>query len=216
MSMQKDIIEKNQEERRRFSHRTQRQSTIAVCYGVEDRFKGQPPVYSYTEGAEFGHGRIETRTYNTYDGLEIIAHRKKWGGSMTTIEYESFIIKKSTGMCTSEKRLYVSSLPVDTPCPGAIVRNHWSIESMHRRLDVNLLQDMVKRKSAKAARNLDTIQRIVCNIFSAWKGLRKKKTDKKKGMDELMRHIEPGKEYYVVILSLNERAVPSTQNRQIA
>lgn len=56
---------------------------------------------------------------------------------MTPIEYESFIIKKSMGMCTSEKRLYVSSLPVDTPCPGAIVRNHWSIESMRWGLDVN-------------------------------------------------------------------------------
>ncbi len=47
-------------------------------------------------------------------------------------------------------------------------RNHWSIESMHWGFDVNLLQDKVKRKSAKAARNLDTIQRIVCTIFSAW------------------------------------------------
>ena len=52
-----------------------------------------------------------------------------------------------------------------------------------------LLQDKVKRKSAKAARNLDTIQRIVCTIFSAWKGRRRKKVDKKKGFAELMRHI---------------------------
>ena len=52
-----------------------------------------------------------------------------------------------------------------------------------------LLQDKVKRKSAKAARNLDTIQRIVCTIFSAWKGRRRKKADKKKGFAELMRHI---------------------------
>ena len=52
-----------------------------------------------------------------------------------------------------------------------------------------LLQDKVKRKSAKAARNLDTIQKIVCTIFSAWKGRRRKKADKKKGFAELMRHI---------------------------
>ena len=60
---------------------------------------------------------------------------------------------------------------------------------MHWGLDVNLLQDKVKRKSAKAARNLDTIQRIVCTIFSAWKGRRRKKADKKKGFAELMRRI---------------------------
>lgn len=100
---------------------------------------------------------------------------------MTIIEYKSSTIKKSTGVYTSEKRLYVSSLPADTPTPGAIVRNHWSIESMHWGPDVNLLQGKVKRKSAKAPRNLDTIQRIVCTIFPAWKGRRKKKADKKKG-----------------------------------
>ena len=60
---------------------------------------------------------------------------------------------------------------------------------MHWGLDVNLLQDKVKRKSAKAARNLDTIQRIVCSVFSIWKGLRKKRADKIKGMAELMRNV---------------------------
>ena len=108
---------------------------------------------------------------------------------MTIIEYESLTIKKSTGVRTSEKRLYVSSLSTTTPRLGAIVRNHWSIESMHWGLDVNLLQDKIKRKSSRAARNLDSIQRIVCSIFSVWRGRRKKKADKKKGMAELMRHI---------------------------
>ncbi|MCX4329623.1 MAG: ISAs1 family transposase, partial [Paramuribaculum intestinale] len=50
-------------------------------------------------------------------------------------------------------------------------------------------QDKVKRKSAKAARNLDTIQRMVYSVFSIWKGLRKKRSDKRKGVAELMRHV---------------------------
>ena len=41
-------------------------------YGVEDRLEGLTPVYTYTEGPELGHGRIETRTYRIYDGLEVI------------------------------------------------------------------------------------------------------------------------------------------------
>lgn len=188
MSMQKDIIERIRKKGGDFLIEL-KANQRSLRYGVEDRLKEHAPLYSYTEGPELGHGRIETRTYNIYDGLEIIADKEKWGGNMTIIEYKSSTIKKSTGMCTSEKRLYVSSLPTDTPRPGAIVRNHWSIESMHWQLDVNLLQDKVKRKSAKAARNLDTIQRIVCTIFSAWKGRRRKKADKKKGFAELMRHI---------------------------
>ncbi|WP_350478656.1 ISAs1 family transposase [Bacteroides acidifaciens] len=143
----------------------------------------------YTVGPELGHGRIETRTYHIYDGLEIIADRQKWGGNMTIIEYESETVRKASGVHTSEKRLYVSSLPTSTPALGALVRNHWSIESMHWALDCNLLQDRIKRKSAKAARNLDSIQRIVHSVFSIWKGLRKKRSDKRKGMAELMRYV---------------------------
>lgn len=156
---------------------------------MEDRLGGVQPVYTYVEGPELGHGRIETRTYRIYDGLEVIADKEKWGGNMTIIEYEADTVRKSTGVRTYEKRLYVSSLAADTPALGAYVRKHWSIESMHWGLDVNLLQDRIKRKAPKAARNLDTIQRIVYSVFSIWKGLRKKRSDKKKGLAELMRHV---------------------------
>ena len=59
-------------------------------------------------------------------------------------------------------------------------------------LGCNLRQDRIKRKSARAARNLDTIQRIVHSLFSIWKGLRKKRNDKKKGMAELLREVSMG------------------------
>lgn len=188
MSMQKCIIDKIRKNRGDFLIEL-KANQPSLRYGVEDRLKGHTPVYSYTEGPEFGHGRIETRTYRVFDGLDIIADKEKWGGNMTIIEYESETVKKSSGAQTSEKRLYVSSLPTSTPALGALVRNHWSIESMHWALDFNLRQDKVKRKSARAARNLDTIQRIVHSVFSIWRGLRKKRADKKKGMAELMRNV---------------------------
>ncbi|MDO4319819.1 MAG: ISAs1 family transposase, partial [Bacteroidales bacterium] len=109
--------------------------------------------------------------------------------NMTIIEYESLTIKKSTGAYATEKRLYVSSLSTNTPMFGTIVRNHWSIESMHWGLDVNLLQDKVKRKFPRSARNLDTIQRLVYSVFSIWKRLRKKRSDKNLGMAAIMRRI---------------------------
>lgn len=115
--------------------------------------------------------------------------REKWGGNLTVIEFVSDTIRKSTGAHTTERRLYVSSLPADTPRLGALVRSHWSIESMHWCLDANLLQDRVKRKSVGSARNLDTIQRIVHSVFSIWRRLRRKRSDKRRGMAELMRHV---------------------------
>ena len=122
-----------------------------------------------------------------FDGTEAIVDKEKWGGNLTIVEYESDTTKKSTGVHTYEKRIYLSSLPTSTPKMGSLIRNHWSIESMHWCLDTNLLQDKVKRKSAKAARNLATIQRIVHSLFSIWRGLRKKRSDKTRGMAELMR-----------------------------
>lgn len=188
ISMQKDIVDKIREKGGDFLIEL-KANQRALRYGVEDRIEGHSPIYSYTEGPELAHGRIETRTYRVYDGLDIIADKEKWGGNMTIIEYESLTVKKSTGAMSSEKRLYVSSIPADKPMLGAIVRNHWSIESMHWGLDFNLEQDKIKRKFPKAARNLDTIQRIVYSVFSIWKGLRKKHSDKKKGVAEIIRHV---------------------------
>lgn len=189
MSMQKDIIDKIRNNGADFLIEL-KANQRALLYGVEDRLGTCTPVITYTEGPELSHGRIETRTYRIYDGLDMIADKDKWGGNMTVIEYICDTIKKkSTSIRTSEKRLYVSSLPVHTPTLGAFVRDHWSIESMHWQLDVNLLQDKVKRKTTRSARNLDTIQRMVLAVFSIWKGLRKKRSDKRKGTAELMRYI---------------------------
>lgn len=188
MSMQKGVIDKIRGKGGDFLIEL-KANQRSLRYGVEDRLKGRPPLYSYTEGPELGHGRIETRTYRIYDGLDMIADKQKWGGNMTIVEYEADTVKKSTHVRSFEKRLYATSLPTDTPSLGTIVRRHWSIESMHWGLDCNLLQDKIRRKSAKAARNLDTIQRTVYSVFSIWKGLRKKRSDKRKGMAELMRHV---------------------------
>ena len=47
--------------------------------------------------------------------------------------------------------------------------------------------DRIRRRSSRAARNLDTIQRIVHSVFSVWKRLRRKMADRRKGMAEIMR-----------------------------
>lgn len=188
MSMQKDIIDRIRRNGGDFLIEL-KSNQRSLRYGVEDSLRTLSPVYSYTVGPELGHGRIETRTYRIYDGLNIIADKEKWGGNMTVVEYEAHTVRKTNGAHTSEKRLYVSSMPTDTPVLGHFVRSHWSVESMHWELDVILMQDRIRRKSPRAARNLDTIQRIVFSVFSIWRRLRKKRSDKKKGMTELMRHI---------------------------
>ena len=86
MSMQKDIIDKIRKKGGDFLIEL-KANQRSLRYGVEDRLKEHRPLYSYTGRPELGHGRIETRTYNIYDGLEIIADKEKWGESITIIEY---------------------------------------------------------------------------------------------------------------------------------
>ena len=105
------------------------------------------------------------------------------------VEFVAHTYNKSTGAETTETRLYVTDIPADTPWLGDAVRTHWSIGSMHWGLDVNLKQDDIKRKSSEAARNLDTSQRLVFSLFSVWKGRRKKRSDKSKGLAALMRSV---------------------------
>ena len=92
MSMQKDIVEKIRKKGGDFLIEL-KANQPSLRYGIEDRLVEHTPVYSYTEGPELAHGRIETRTYRVYDGLDIIADKKKWGGNMTIIEYESSTVK---------------------------------------------------------------------------------------------------------------------------
>ena len=95
MSMQKDIIDRIRTKGGDFLIEL-KANQPSLRYGIEDRLKLHVPLYSYTEGPELGHGRIETRTYHIHDGLDIIADKDKWGGKMTIIEYEADTVRKST------------------------------------------------------------------------------------------------------------------------
>ena len=190
MSMQKAIVDKIRERGGDFVIEL-KANQRSLRYGIEDRIKCQDPVQEHKEGPSLEHGRIETRTYRIYDGLQLIEDKEKWGGGMTVVEFKAESVKKSTGERLRESRLYVSSLNKDTPAShiGSVIRRHWSIESMHWSLDCNFLQDRTKRKTSKSARNLDSLQRIVHAIFSIWRIRRKKHSDKAKGTAELMRGI---------------------------
>lgn len=202
MSFQKPIIDLIRE-RKGYFFIELKANQRALCYRIEDAIKEREPLYTHTPDSELAHGRIETRIYNVYDGLDMIADTGKWGGNLTVVEYISDTVKKSTNERTIERRLYLTNLPTDTPTLGSFVRTHWLIESMHWALDVNFCQDKIKRKHSSAARNLDTIQRVVYSVYSIWKGLRKKVADKRKGVAELKRHVSTNFTTLINFLSQN-------------
>ena len=120
------------------------------------------------------HGRIESRICRIYCGEELIVDREKWNGNLTVIEILTSTEKKSDGRSTSEQRLYILSLDSSAERLSQITKQHWFIESMHWDLDRPPRQDSIKRKAERAARNLDTIQRMVLALIAVWKNRRKK------------------------------------------
>lgn len=188
MSFQKAIIDKIREKGGDFVIEL-KANQRSLRYGLEDAIKDAAPTDIHREGPWLEHGRIETRTCRTYRGEELIADREKWNGKLTVIEILTTTEKKSDGKRTSERRLYVSSLDWNAERLSLITRRHWAIESMHWDLDRNLQQDRIRRKTGQAARNLDTIQRIVLALIAAWKNRRKKVSDKRKGTAEITREL---------------------------
>ena len=188
MSFQKSIIDKIREKGGDFVIEL-KANQKSLRYGLEDRIRTAIPSVVYTEGPSLEHGRIESRICRVYRGEELIADREKWNGRLTVIEILTDTTKKSDGRKMSEQRIYISSLDGTAKQLGLITRQHWSIESMHWDLDYNLRQDSIKRKNERAARNLDTIQRMVLAIFAIWKNKRRKLSDKSKGTAELAREL---------------------------
>ena len=189
MSFQKAIIERIRQKGGDFVIEV-KANQRTLRYGLEDKIATATPTDIYREGPQLGHGRIETRTCRLFRGDDLIEDREKWNGNLTVIEILTETCRKSNGQETSERRLYISSVGSNSgQRQGRITRQHWLIESMHWGLDRNLLQDDIKRKSERAARNLDTVQRIVPALVSIWKNRRRKLADKNKGTAEILREI---------------------------
>lgn len=176
----------------------------SLRYGLEDKIKTIAPTETYKEEPTLSHGRIVTRMCRIYRGEGIITDKEKWNGNLTVIEILTDTIKKSDGQLTSEQRLYITSLDANAKELNEITRKHWSIEVLHWGLDRNLKQDDIKRKSERSARNMDTIQRIVLNIFSCWKNRRKKVSDKKKESRNLREASQAALPGYLIYYVKNE------------
>lgn len=185
MFFQKTIIDKIREKGGDFLIEL-KANQRTLRYGIEDKVEVTEPVDVYSKGPFLEHGRIETRVCRVFRGEDLIADREKWNGNLTVIEIRTDTERKSNGQKSSERRFYVTSFNGSAKRLDTIARKHWAIETMHWDLDRNLRQDFIKRKSARAARNLDTIQRLVLSILSIWKGKRRKLSDKAKGTAELI------------------------------
>ena len=113
---------------------------------------------------EKGHGRIETRTYWQSEDIAWFADRAGWTGlrSVGVVEATREIGDK----VSTERRYFLSSLPLDAALFAKAVRGHWAIENQcHWVLDVVFREDQSRARSGHASANLGLLRRLALNLL---------------------------------------------------
>lgn len=111
---------------------------------------------------DFGHGRIEKRTYYYTQDIDwMIDAKKDWKG----IAGVGMVFRETevNGSKSSEYSYFIGSIKSVKQFEKA-VRNHWQIESFHWNLDVTYRDDANKTRKGTAPQNLAIVKRIAFNV----------------------------------------------------
>lgn len=118
----------------------------------------------FSEAAEKGHGRLETRRYWQTEKLDWYADKGQWEGLRSVGMVES--VREINGQRSVERRYYLSSLAADIERFAKAVRGHWSIENqLHWVLDVVFGEDQARARTEQAAENLAAMRRLAINLL---------------------------------------------------
>jgi predicted transposase YbfD/YdcC len=128
--------------------------------------------FRHCETVDGDHGRIEIRRYYQSDDLAWFEDMDKWEGLRSVGVVES--VRKIGDEVTTERRYFLSSLPLDVETMARAIRGHWGIENkLHWVLDVCFREDYSRIRSGHAAEDLASLRRLALNL------LKKEKTKKR-------------------------------------
>lgn len=129
------------------------------------------------EQTELGHGRIETRRYESIlHPLELEASSilSRWAGLASVHKVSRIREDKKTGKKSQETTYYISS-STDLEAIHKAIRDHWAIENkLHYCLDVFLRQDDSRKRVRNVPQIMDLIQKV--NLYLLQRIKQKKKS----------------------------------------
>jgi predicted transposase YbfD/YdcC len=121
---------------------------------------------AHCQHVEKGHGRLEERRYWQSANIQWFADCHLWEGLRTVGVVES--VREIDGNKSTERRYYLSSLPLGVERFAKAVRSHWSIENqLHWVLDVVFGEDQSRARTRHASENLATLRRWTLNLLKA-------------------------------------------------
>lgn len=129
----------------------------------------QKSPMQFIETTDKAHGRIEVRRY--WQSSAVLWMAGQWKGLQTIGMVES---QRIIGETTStERRYFLSSLPLDVKRFSAAVRGHWGIEnSLHWCLDVSMNEDKSRIRKGHAPENFALLRKIALNLLKSEKTLK--------------------------------------------
>jgi predicted transposase YbfD/YdcC len=131
--------------------------------------RNQQPLTTCTE-MEKGHGRIDKRTYRSYD----IAQQyfdQRWAGAhfQTLVAVERQSVQLHTGTESKEVSYYISNAIVKSKDDQQLfkaVRGHWSVEVSNHIRDVTFKEDHLKTKEPLISQLMACCRTILLNLLN--------------------------------------------------
>ena len=131
---------------------------------VEEHFTQGVRVFEKESTAEYGHGRMEIRTYYLETDISWLAQKEEWADLKSVGMVKSCIYRNGRSTCST--RYYITSL-TDIEEFAHAVREHWAIENkLHWGLDVILREDSDIVKKDNAPLNLNILDKFALQLVT--------------------------------------------------
>ena len=128
--------------------------------------------HDYYETFDKNHGRIEKRKYWITDEITWLDQKCEWSklNAIGVVESSRTIGNETK----TERRYYISSLPLDAKRFGNGIRGHWGIEnSLHWVLDIAFREDECRKRKDNSAENFSMLRHIALNLLKQEKTLKR-------------------------------------------
>lgn len=168
MSCQKEIVKKITEKEADYvlglkDNQPTMRREVAEYFDAAQREPKNYPDVKIMRTMDYGHGRIETRSYYLTTEVDWFESRKEW---CNLCSFGMVCSRVEEGVkITEDTRYYITSLE-DVSAFAEAARKHWGIEnSLHWCLDMTFREDYSRIRKDHSAENMAVVRHIALSIL---------------------------------------------------